>query len=72
MRGVVLRTFFEGDVILIEYKRLTENELDTFIEMRIAQLHRKHELFVAALYTAAVIMFSVTHIYDMISSSTIL
>lgn len=37
----MLRTFFEGDVILIEYKRLTENELNTFIEMRIAQLREE-------------------------------
>lgn len=40
--------------------------------MKYAKLHKKHELFFAVIYTIAVIMFSVAHIYGLISSSTIL
>ena len=36
------------------------------------KLHRKHELFVAVCYTIGVLMFSVAHIYELVSSSQIL
>ena len=36
------------------------------------RLKRKHEIFVAFMYVIAVLLFSVAHIYQLISSSTIL
>lgn len=36
------------------------------------KLHKKHELFVAIGYSAVVLLFSVAHIYNMITTSTIL
>ncbi|MEI3219753.1 MAG: DUF6442 family protein [Lachnoclostridium sp.] len=35
-------------------------------------LHKKHELFVAVCYTIGVLLFSVAHIYEVISASQIL
>lgn len=40
--------------------------------MKYKKIHRKHELLVAVCYTIAVLMFSVAHIYELISTSQIL
>ena len=36
------------------------------------KLHKKHELFVAVCYTIGVLLFSVAHIYEVVSASQIL
>lgn len=36
------------------------------------KLHRRHELFVSIAYSVVVVLFSIAHIYNMITMSTIL
>ena len=40
--------------------------------MKYAKLHKKHELLVAICYTAVVILFSIVHIYQLVTASQIM